>query len=256
MSTAALSSQRSTAATLAGFGVLWFVMDRIASLTGSLRGESGALVAALVLIVAVSIERLTTDMSWSQAVRSLGLRKPDPSALYAALACACALCLVLPAYGVVSGEHISAIPGAPMLALGIFAQAGLAEEIVFRGFLFRRLLAGRSFWSAVCVTTLPFVAVHLSLLRTLDPTIAAGAIALAAAMSLPLAWLFTCSGGSIWPSAIVHAAAQGIKLADLGDGARPLALWWMLACAVLPFTSFFVRGPRDDSRRRRAAANG
>jgi membrane protease YdiL (CAAX protease family) len=45
----------------------------------------------------------------------------------------------------------------PWLLIGIFAFHGLAEELTWRGYAFRRLRAGRSFWRAV-LWTMPLVA--------------------------------------------------------------------------------------------------
>jgi len=50
-----------------------------------------------------------------------------------------------------------------MLALGMFAQGGIAEEVVFRGFLFRRLRITRTFWRAACLAAVPFVIVHAAM---------------------------------------------------------------------------------------------
>ena len=47
------------------------------------------------------------------------------------------------------------------LVPGLFAQAGIAEEVLFRGYLFRHAREGRDFWRAALVAAGLFVTVHL-----------------------------------------------------------------------------------------------
>ena len=152
-----------------------------------------------------------------------------------------ALLLFYPLFEAVTGVPLSVRSGAIVLALGIFAQGGVAEEVLFRGFLFRRLREGRSFWRAAYLAAVPFVAVHLLLFLTLDFAVAAAAILVSLSLSFPLAWLFERSGGSIWPPAIVHAFLQGApKLLEVGNGLE-MALIWMVIGAVAPWAFFLLR---------------
>jgi membrane protease YdiL (CAAX protease family) len=43
----------------------------------------------------------------------------------------------------------------------------VAEEVLFRGYLFGHLRRGRSFWRAAVLSMLPFVCVHLLLFFTM-----------------------------------------------------------------------------------------
>jgi membrane protease YdiL (CAAX protease family) len=132
-----------------------------------------------------------------------------------------------------------------VLAAGMFAQGGVAEEVIFRGFLFRWLRRGRPFWRASVLAALPFVAAHLLLFATLEPGVAFAALFLSLSVSFPLAWLFDIGGGSIWPPAIVHAVVQGsIKLVDAGDQFLHLAVGWMTVSAIVPWVVFALRPAR------------
>jgi membrane protease YdiL (CAAX protease family) len=147
-----------------------------------------------------------------------------------------------PIFAFATGTTVSLRIDAAVLAIGIFAQGGIAEETVFRGFLFRRLREGRSFWRATALATVPFVGVHALLFLSLDFTIALASILLALSLSFPLAWLFEASGGSVLPPAIIHAVVQGaIKLVEVGDGFSILALGWIGLSAVAPWALFLLR---------------
>jgi membrane protease YdiL (CAAX protease family) len=127
---------------------------------------------------------------------------------------------------------------------GLFAQAGIAEEVLFRGYLFGHLRAGRSFWRAATVSTGPFVAVHLLLFLSMPWPVAAAAVALALVLSFPLAWLFELTGGTIWGPALVHFIIQGtIKVVVVSHDATLFALFWMCVSAAIPMLLFLARRP-------------
>jgi membrane protease YdiL (CAAX protease family) len=123
---------------------------------------------------------------------------------------------------------------------GLFAQAGVAEEVLFRGYLFGRVRQHHSFWRACGISMVPFVAVHLWLFLTMPWPIAAASVALAAITSVPLAHLFELGDRTIWPPAILHFAIQAVpKIATVGEGpAFPLA--WIAVSAILPLLLLLI----------------
>ena len=123
-----------------------------------------------------------------------------------------------------------------VLLPGLFAQAGIAEEVLFRGFLFGHLRAGRSFWGAARLAMLPFVAVHLFLFLTMPWPIASAAVLLAVILSFPFAHLYEIGGSTIWAPALLHFVIQGtIKVVIVeGDGSGAFPLFWMVASGLLP----------------------
>ena len=128
------------------------------------------------------------------------------------------------------------------LAFGLFAQHGIAEELLFRGFTFGHLRAGRTFWRAAFLSLVPFVAVHLLLLTSLSLPLALASISLAVASSLPFAYLFDRGHRTIWAPALLHFAAHAIKLVNILDAFyTPAALAWMATCAVVPYLVFLIQ---------------
>lgn len=138
------------------------------------------------------------------------------------------------------------------LAAGMFLQGGIAEETLFRGFLFGRVSRGRTFWRAACLAAIPFVLVHTLLFLTLAWPVAAAALVLSLALSFPLAWIFQRSGASVWPGALLHAAVQApIKLVEVeGSAFGPMAMAWMALAATVPWCLFLVRGAGEGTRAR------
>ncbi len=232
---------------LIGFVVLWLVLDRTAAGLASFRGEAGLFVCVLVVVAAVVVERVLFATRPGAALAALGFGMPRTSGLGVGAAIAIILVAFLPACAAATGVPLDLRTGWIWLALGMFAQGGVAEETVFRGFLFQHFREGRSFWKAALLAGIPFTAVHLLLFVTLDFPLALASVVLAVFVSFPLARLFEFGGRSIWPPAIVHFAIQApIKLVDVPVGAfGPMAIAWMVVSALAPWAVFAVRAGRS-----------
>jgi len=229
------------ALTLAGFVALWLLLDRSAAALGSGRGEWGGAIALAVVAVAVTIEMIGRPGGARDALRRLGFVAPNARAMLAALVLSVAMLAALALFARAAHIDVTLLPAWPVLALGMLLQGGVAEEAVFRGFLFRRFREARPFWRAALISAGPFIAVHLLLFATMDFAVALAAVLLAVAISFPLAWLFERAGNSVWPPALVHGVVQvGIKVIDAGEGFAVLALVWMGVCALAPWALFLV----------------
>lgn len=226
---------------LLGLALVFSLFHGAATALDSDRGQAGLLVGALVVAATLCVERLLFGEPPGRAARALGLGRPRARGLLSAAGVSLLLLLVLPAVAAVTGGALSRYPRWAWLLPGLFAQAGIAEETLFRGYLFRHVHSGRSFWRAVALSGLPFVAVHLVLFATMPRPVAAAAVSLSALISTPLAYLFELGGGTVWAPAIVHAVIQGaIKVITVEGAEGLLPLVWMAASALLPFLVFLV----------------
>jgi membrane protease YdiL (CAAX protease family) len=171
---------------------------------------------------------------------TLGLGAPALRAAVLAAAISAALLVYFPLFARLTGTELAIRPGAALLAAGIFAQGGIAEEALFRGLLYRRLRAGRSFWPGACIAAVPFVLAHAALFATLDFALALGALLVSLSLTFPLARLVDLARGSIWPGAAVHAVIQGaIKLVEpASQDSGALALGWLAVSAAAPWIVF------------------
>lgn len=221
--------------------VIFVIFDRAAARLGSTRGEAGALVCLLVLALTLRVERWIARTPVNALLAVVGLGVPAPRAVVVAGLLGIALVACLPLLAAIFGTTLEIRSGAAVLALGIFLQAGIAEETLFRGFLYRHARERRSFWRASLYAAVPFVAAHLLLFVTLEPAVALAALLVSVSLTFPLARIFDYAGGSIWPGAIVHAVVQGaIKLVEPAGEALALTLSWMAVAAVAPWLVFLL----------------
>jgi membrane protease YdiL (CAAX protease family) len=225
------------------FVLLYLTLDRLAAALESMRGERGLAVCIVVLALATLTERWLASTRFGECLRALGLGPSKRQALFAAMFLSALLLACLPLLAYAVGVPLAPRENATWLAVGIFAQGGVAEEVLFRGFLYRHLRSSRTFWSAACLSALPFAAAHLPLFWSLDPAVATLALGTAIASSLPLAWLFDRAGASIWPGAILHFTIQGgIKIISDDDPAfQTLAIAWAMLGLALPWVLFLLR---------------
>jgi membrane protease YdiL (CAAX protease family) len=229
---------------LIGLAGVYALFHGVATALGSDRGQYGLVVGGIVVGAAIGVERLLFGVPARDAVHALGLGPPRRAGLLAAAVACAALLLVFPIFGAVTSTRFGMAPGWAALLPGLFAQAGIAEETLFRGYLFRHVRRGRPFWRAVALAGLPFVAVHLVLFFTLPWPVASAAVLLSLLLCAPFAHLFELGGGTVWAPALVHFVVQGaIKLVVPEAPDERLPLVWMAASGVLPYLVFLRRRP-------------
>lgn len=223
----------------AGVILLCIVLQGSAALLESTRGEWGLVVLGCVVLAAWAVQRALHREGLAEVGVQTGIYRglAMASALSLAMAAAAALYLWM------QGAQASAYSNWGWLALGILAQGGVAEELVFRGYLFGHLRRTRGFWSAAAVSMIPFAAVHLTAFATLGWPIALAAIALSITLSFPYAHLYEISGRTIWAPALLHAVTQGgPKLIVVDNAAFPVA--WMGIALLLSYAVLLI--PRSD----------
>jgi len=223
-----------------------------ATILGSDRGQYGVVVALVVVSALLACERMISGRPLSDCAARLGLGAPRPRGLVLAAGLAALLLAFVPISLGVVGARAALLDGWKSSLIGLFAQAGIAEEALFRGFLFRRLRPGRSFRRAVVLSSGPYLVAHLPLFGSLPWPHAAAALGLAAATSVSLARLFESGGWTIWPPAVLHFVVQGtVKVLALDELPPSFPVLWMMASAVLPLLVLLENGTRGTGSRPR-----
>src|SRR4029453_17358229 len=154
------------------------------------RGQRGILIGPLVVAATAAAAWRLLPRQRSMAVRQLGLGRPRVRGMVAAGSVAWLLLIVALVFVRARGLAPAFYPGWISLLPGLFAQAGIAEEVLFRGYLFGHIRVGRTFWRAAALSMLPFVAVHLVLFFSMSWPIALASVVLAILISFPMAYLF------------------------------------------------------------------
>lgn len=185
------------------------------------------LFAAIPFVVYLATRRRTAGF-----LEYVGLSRPAPGALATALGVAAVttplllwvlmrpeLRVLLTAPGTVSGRLRDGGPGGTTLALLLiyaWVQTALAEEILLRGFLAKRIIGRLGFGRGNAVQALLFGLMHLVLFGAvlgsrLDPARAAALVLPTTMIGWLLGWLMVRRGnGSILPAWVAHGATNTI----------------------------------------------
>jgi membrane protease YdiL (CAAX protease family) len=148
-----------------------------------------------------------------------------------------------PLYSVATGTPLGLKSDWLWVLVGAIALNGLAEETLFRGFVFGHLRqAGHSFRRAAVISLLIFGAVHLFLFTSNPFLVAFLATALAIAAAFPFAFLYERAGTIIWAGVIVHVGAHAFRLVEIPEAQfLTVASAWILIQFGAVFLVFAFR---------------
>jgi membrane protease YdiL (CAAX protease family) len=228
---------------LSGLVAIFTLFQWIATALHSDRGQAGVFVALTVVSATLIAQRWLYVGTLVETARSLGLGIPRLRGLAAACASCASLAIVQTAFVMASGVVVTYDATSLLALAGLFAQGGVAEETLFRGYLFGDLRRLLPFWQAWFASMIPFVAVHLFLFLTMPWPVAMASVLLAATTSIPLSHLYELGGRTIWPAALLHFTIQSVpKIFIPADGTRlTFPLTWMAVCGTLPFLVLLIR---------------
>ena len=204
---------------------------------------SALIVTAAMFAVAFVIEGVAFKRTPLEALAALGLGRPRSGALIAAAVIVAAMLAFFPVYSIATGTPLSLKSDWLWVLVGAIALNGLAEETLFRGFVFGHLRqAGHSFRRAGVISMLIFGAVHLFLFTSNPFLVAFLATALAIAAAFPFAFLYERAGNTIWAGVILHVGAHAFRLVDIPEAQiLTVASVWILIQFGAVFLVFAFR---------------
>ena len=198
--------------------------------------------AAVMLCLAVGCEILLFKNRPLQALRQLGYGRPGGRAITVALILSGVMLLFFPVLSLVSGARLGLNSGWLWTLVGIVVFNGLAEETLFRGFVFGHLRQMSSFLRAGLISLLFFAAVHLFLFVGNPFAIALAGTLVSVTAAFPMAYLFERGGSTIWATVILHVAVHTIRLVAIPEALfMPVVLAWLVLQIFLPLLVFAFR---------------
>jgi membrane protease YdiL (CAAX protease family) len=204
------------------------------------------LLPLLAIAVTVVAEMGLFKETLPQALRILGIGRPDGGALRLALLLLLPVIAFFPIFSLLSGMPLALNANWPWIVLAVILYNGINEELMFRGLIFRRLREGRTFRRAAALSAIYFAAAHIPLLLILGPVLGVIAIVLSVPAAIPTAYLFERGRNTIWGGALLHAVMDAIPSivvisATVSSAALSLYLLVSLAVSVV-FAVLVYRG--------------
>lgn len=239
---------------LIGFLLIWAALY-LAGVAQDGDVTFGLLALAATVAVAAAWEAIAFGTPPRQLLTALGLGRPTGRSLVAGAVAAGLVVAFYPVYALVSGSELPLRADWLWLAVGLFAYHGLAEELVWRGYVFRRLREGRSFARAV-LWSVPLIALtHIPIVAGNGLAVGLFAVVVAAVTCLPFAYLWERGGQTIWAAAMLHAAIDVFKLVEVPPGEAVFGFSISLAIVslfvpliVFVFGDRFFGGPLAPAR--------
>ncbi len=179
--------------------------------------------------------------SLAESFREVGFGIPNWRVTAMAVVISIFMLAFFPMYSALSNIKLSLQNNWLWILIGIITGVGIAEETLFRGFVFNFLRRERAFWKAATLSMLLFGAMHLLLLLWLPIPVAIAAILLAILAAYPTAYLFEIGNRTIWPSAFLHTTALATNLFEIPpDLMASLSLMWIGVVVTGLFLVFIV----------------
>lgn len=216
----------------------WFALDRLVTSPPNVLSATAALATAGAVVGAG--EWITNRGSLGDVARRLGLGRPTRRAVVAASAAGGAVIATYLSGAALLGIDLELRSNWPNVLVGALLFHGLAEELVWRGYAFGRLRTRHSFRRAVA-WSVPLIALtHVPIIAGNGIGIGTLAVLTAAATSVPFAFLWERSGGTVWAAAILHGL---IGTWQLFERTYPdvFSVVVIIATIFVPFTMFLFR---------------
>jgi membrane protease YdiL (CAAX protease family) len=231
---------------LVGYAVAYAAFEGAAQLAVSVDLAWRQVIIALAgAVAALAAQVVLFRQTPSQALAWLGLGRPTTWSVLVALGLSLLLLAAYPVISRVTGARFELQPGWPFLALGIFLVNGVAEEMIYRGYLFHHVREGRTFRRAVLLGIVFHAAAHIPILAIAGVVVGLSAILVAVATFPTYATLFERGRNTVWAPALLHFASDTIKLV-IGAGAlaepatQTATLLWLLVIATAPYLLFLI----------------
>lgn len=191
--------------------------------------------------VPVSIEHFVYGHSWSGALNAIGVTRWHPGGLPAALLYLLPLFAFFPVFAAATGESLSLQANWLGLTAGAILNNGINEEIMMRGFVFRRLREQRTFWRAAALSTVYFAAYHVPMIVTAGPLVGTIGVIIAIPTGLLTAYVYERGDRTVWASALVHAGTNApVFVFAIGSGVQPLASSLYMCTAIVVASAIVI----------------
>jgi membrane protease YdiL (CAAX protease family) len=222
----------------ATFLVAWFALDRLVTSPPVIASALVALVASgTVLVIS---ERLVTGVPLADLIGRLGLGRPVRRAMVAAALVGGAVVVTFLAGAAALGIDLELRSNWPQVLVGALLFHGIAEELVWRGYVYGQLRRHRSYRRAVLCSTPLIALTHVPIIVSNGLAVGSVAVLTAIVTCLPLAYLYDRGGRTIWPPAIVHGL---IGTWQLFERTFPVQFSLLILCGSIltPLSAFLFR---------------
>lgn len=162
------------------------------------------------VVLPVVLEMVLYKKRLSKALSDIGLTRFSWTGIRLATVFLLPLLIFFPLLALLTKNPLAAQPNWHWFFLSALLINGLAEETMMRGFVFRHLREGRTFWRAAALSTVYFAGYHLVLILTLGVTFGLIGVIVAIPAGFLTAYIYERGSNTIWGSGLLHAVNNGL----------------------------------------------
>ena len=238
-----MNSKNQTFPFLIAFIILFALFMGLGFLTTNIDWTWARILICIVVVSGATIAwSLIKKRPAAQSFRDVGFGVPNWRVVGIAVVLSALMLAFFPLYSSLTNVSLPLQSNWPWILIGIITGVGLAEETLFRGYVFNFLREKRTFWKAATLSMILFGAMHLFLLLWQPLPIAIAAIILAILAAYPTAYLFETGARTIWPPAILHSTALATNLFVIPEEmVSSLSLLW-IGVVLIGLFLVFVAG--------------
>jgi membrane protease YdiL (CAAX protease family) len=191
--------------------------------------------------IPVLIEVLVFRRTWSQALSDIGITRWHRGGFPLTLLYLLPLLIFYPVLALATGQTLALQANWAGRAGALILNNGINEEVMMRGFVFRRLRENRPFWTAAALSTVYFAAYHVPLIFTAGALVGVIGVIIAIPTGLLLACIYERGERTIWASALAHAGINAAPLLFvLAPEQQALATTLYLVTSILVATALLI----------------
>lgn len=179
---------------------------------------SALIASAAMVALALLFERVFFHRAPRTALYILGYKRVDVPSLVVGACVTLVMLFFFPVFSAATGAQLTLKSNWLWILIGAIALNGIAEETIFRGYVFGGLRrGGLSFARAGFISLLVFATVHLLIFFQSPPIVALLATLVAIAAAYPMAYLFERGNNTLWGPVLVHVGTHAIRLVDIPE---------------------------------------
>ncbi|MBC7813753.1 MAG: CPBP family intramembrane metalloprotease [Burkholderiales bacterium] len=197
-------------------------------------------------VVPIAVEMVVYRKRLRTAISDIGLTRFNWTGIRLAAIYLLPLLVYFPLMSLITNNLLTTQPRWEWLFLSTLLVNGLVEETMMRGFVFRHLREGRSFWRAAGLSTIYFAGYHIPLIFSAGLMIGVIGIVIAIPIGFVTAYIYERGNNTIWGPALLHAINNGLVFVFmLSSELQPVAASLYMLLGIAVSTAMVVRAYRS-----------
>jgi membrane protease YdiL (CAAX protease family) len=193
-------------------------------------------------VVPIAVETVVYHKRLRTAISDIDLTHFNWTGIRLAAIYLLPLLVYFPLMSLMTNNPLATQPNWEWRFLSALLINGLVEETMMRGFVFRHLREGRTFWRAAALSTLFFAGYHIPLIFSAGLMIGVNGVVIAIPIGFVTAYIYERGDNTVWGPALLHAIYNGLVFVfAFPTETQPMVTFLYLFVGIGVSTTMLVR---------------